>query len=84
MLSLFSGVAGTAMSVIMRMELAAPGAQFLHGNNQIFNVLTLGHAVLMVFFLVMPGMMGGFGNYMLPLLIGALDVSFPRINAIGF
>lgn len=35
MLSLFSGVAGTAMSVIMRMELAAPGAQFLHGNNQI-------------------------------------------------
>jgi cytochrome c oxidase subunit 1 len=32
----------------------------------------------------MPGMMGGFGNYMLPLLIGALDVSFPRINAIGF
>ena len=84
MLSLFSGVAGTAMSVIMRMELAAPGAQFLHGNNQIFNVLTLGHAVLMVFFLVMPGMMGGFGNYMLPLLIGSLDVSFPRINAIGF
>lgn len=60
--ALFSGMAGTAMSVIIRMELSAPGAQYLAGNNQLFNVLATGHAVLMIFFLVMPAMIGGFGK----------------------
>ena len=83
-LALFSGIAGTAMSMIIRLELAAPGAQYLSGNNQLFNVLVVGHAILMIFFLVMPALIGGFGNYMLPLMIGATDMSFPRINAIGF
>ena len=83
-LALFSGIAGSAMSMIIRMELAAPGSQYLHGNNQLFNVLVVGHAVLMIFFLAMPALIGGFGNYMLPLLIGATDISFPRINSIGF
>jgi len=72
------------MSMIIRLELAAPGAQYLSGNNQLFNVLVVGHAILMIFFLVMPALIGGFGNYMLPLMIGATDMSFPRINAIGF
>ena len=84
MLALFSGIAGSAMSMIIRMELAAPGSQYLHGNNQLFNVLVVGHAVLMIFFLAMPALIGGFGNYMLPLMIGATDMSFPRINSIGF
>lgn len=83
-LALFSGIAGSAMSIIIRMELAAPGSQYLHGNNQLFNVLVVGHAVLMIFFLAMPALIGGFGNYMLPLIIGATDISFPRINSIGF
>lgn len=82
--ALFSGMAGTAMSVIVRMELSAPGAQYLAGNNQLFNVLATGHAILMIFFLVMPAMIGGFGNYVLPLMIGASDTAFPRINNIGF
>lgn len=60
--ALFSGMAGTAMSLIIRMELAAPGVQYLGGNNQLFNVLVVGHAVLMIFFLVMPALIGGFGN----------------------
>lgn len=83
-LALFSGMAGTAMSIIIRMELAAPGQQYLQGNNQLFNVLVVGHAVLIIFFMVMPALIGGFGNYMLPLMIGASDMSFPRLNAIGF
>ena len=84
MLAIFSGMAGTAMSLIIRLELAAPGSQYLHGNSQLFNVLVVGHAVLMIFFLVMPALIGGFGNYLLPLIIGATDTAFPRINNIAF
>ena len=62
MIALFSGMAGTAMSMIIRLELAAPGSQYLAGNNQLFNVLVVGHAVLMIFFLVMPALIGGFGK----------------------
>nr|AKL82805.1 cytochrome c oxidase subunit 1 [Saccharomyces paradoxus] len=80
MLAIFSGMAGTAMSLIIRLELAAPGSQYLQGNSQLFNVLVVGHAVLMIFFLVMPALI----NYLLPLMIGATDTAFPRINNIAF
>ena len=83
-LALFSGVVGTAISIIMRIELSGPGSQVLCGDNHLFYVLVTGHAVLIVFFLVMPALIGAFGNYMLPLLIGASDISFPRLNAISF
>lgn len=80
----FSAMAGSAMSWIIRMELSGPGAQYLHGNNQLFNVLVTGHAILMIFFFVMPYAIGGFGNYYLPLMISAVDMSFPRLNNISF
>lgn len=60
--AIFSGIVGSIMSLIIRLELAAPGNQVLHGNHQLFNVLVVGHALLMIFFLVMPGLVGGFGN----------------------
>lgn len=82
--ALFCGMAGTAMSIIMRLELTGPGVQYLAGNNQLFNVIVLGHAILIVFFLVMPALIGGFGNYLLPLIIGASDIAFARLNNISF
>src|SRR6186997_1017153 len=43
---------GTAFSVIIRMELASPGVQYLHGNHQLYNVIVTAHALLMIFFMV--------------------------------
>lgn len=84
MFGLISGLAGTAASVIIRLELAAPGNGILGGNHQLYNTIITAHALLMIFFMVMPALMGGFANYLLPVQVGAPDMAYPRLNNLSW
>jgi cytochrome c oxidase subunit 1 len=93
------GFVSVAFTVYMRLELMEPGVQYmcLEGarftaaavgectpNGHLWNVLITAHGILMMFFVVIPALFGGFGHYFMPLQIGAPDMAFPRMNNLSF
>merc|ERR1711939_547239 len=79
------GISGTLISVLMRIELYSSGNRIISPENQNFyNVSITLHGLLMIFFLIMPGLFGGFGNYFAPIFQGSPEVVYPRVNNFSF
>src|ERR1700729_58054 len=79
--ALFFLVVGGVEAIIMRVQLMRPHNDFV--SPQVFNRMFTMHGTTMIFFAAMP-ILFGFANYLVPLMIGARDMAFPRLNAFSF
>ena len=80
-LALFFLVIGGIEAAIIRVQLIRPHNDFV--SPQVFNRMFTMHGTTMIFFVAMP-ILFGFANYLIPLMIGARDMAFPRLNAFSF
>ena len=69
---------GGAFAVGIRLELVTPPGDLM--SSELYNKFFTMHGVMMVFFFLLPGIPGVLGNFLIPLMIGAKDMAFPRIN----
>src|SRR5436190_24011220 len=69
---------GGAFAVMMRLELATPAGDLV--SDETYNKLFTMHGVIMVFFFLIPSIPATLGNFLVPLMIGAKDLAFPRLN----
>src|ERR1700694_2029880 len=74
-------VLGGAEALMMRLQLSAANNNLV--TPEVYNQLFTMHGTTMIFLFVVP-MMAGIGNYLVPLMIGARDVAFPRLNALSY
>lgn len=73
---------GVVLGILMRLELMNPGKDIVEP--QTYNSLFTLHGVIMIFLFVIPGIPAVFGNFALPLLLGARDVAFPKLNLLSW
>ena len=82
--SLVTGMSGAILATAIRIEMAYPGSPFFGGDSLKYLQVITAHALIMVFFVVVPIFFGGFANFLLPYHVGSKDVAFPRLNSLGF
>ncbi|MEE4176862.1 MAG: cbb3-type cytochrome c oxidase subunit I [Bacteroides sp.] len=80
MLAFFS--VGAILGLLMKTELIAPGNTLM--GPQTYNAFFTLHGIIMIFVIVVPGLPAVFGNFFLPIMIGAKDVAFPRLNLLSW
>jgi len=85
-LGLFWAIVGGFLAYLMRWQLAfpdteVPGWGFI--GPEFYNMVVTMHGTIMVFFVAMPILLGAFGNFLIPLMIGARDMAFPRLNMLS-
>ena len=73
---------GAILGLLMRIELIAPGETIM--GPQTYNGMFTIHGIIMIFVIVIPALPAIFGNFFLPVMIGARDVAFPRLNLLSF
>jgi len=73
-----------SLATVIRLEFAYPGVGVLAGDSLQYLSIATAHGVIMVFFMIMPAIFGGFGNFLLPTQLGVHDVAFPRLNSAAF
>lgn len=78
---LIGGFIGFTLSLILRLELALPG--FIICSSLQYNSCITFHGIFMIFFMIMPILIGGFGNILIPLMLCSCDMIFPRLNALS-
>ena len=74
--------AGGIEALLIRTQLAGPNGTVL--SPEAYNQVMTMHGVTMIFLFVIPMTTGAFGNYLLPLMLGARDLAFPRLNALSY
>lgn len=75
-------ILGAVLGLLMKMELIAPGETIMHAKT--YNGIFTLHGITMIFLIVVPGLPAVFGNFLLPIMIGAKDVAFPRLNLLSW
>ena len=79
--SIVSLVAGVIFSLIIKIELYESGNRIISSDNlNFYNLDITLHGLIMIFFVLMPGLFGGLGNYLIPIYVGSPEIIFPRLN----
>lgn len=75
---IMAGLLGGILRLLIRTELRMEGSVIIR--EIMYNIVITAHGLIIIFFFVMPVLMGGFRNWLIPVILGCNDMAFPRIN----